>query len=219
MKRRLLYIFALCFSFLLAPSAAAHVSLLYPRGQEVFAPGQEVIIQWQEVIPHTQIDWDLYFSTDGGATWEVLKEGIAVDELTYAWIVPDLMTDEAQIRVVQDNEDVDYEDQSGDFEINDMVTAIDRPDDVQPSVISAFTSYPNPFTDATTLEFTLAQAAPVTIEVFNLLGERVKGLANTTLAAGTHHLRWSPDNQPSGVYLVRIQSGSHIETRKLIRME
>ncbi len=219
MKRLILPLLIFCGTLLPASRAEAHVALHHPVGQETFAPGLQVTIEWEVIIPHNQIDWDLYLSTDGGTTWEVLAEGLPLEQLTYVWTVPDLNTDAAQIRIVQDNTDVDYEDRSGNFTIGDRLTTVETPDDTLPQAISLFTSYPNPFTDATTLEFTLARPATVTLEVFNLLGERVAELANATLPAGTHRIAWNIDGEPSGVYLVRIQSGTHIETRKVLRME
>lgn len=49
---------------------------------------------------------------------------------------------------------------------------------------------PNPFASATTFAFALPQAAPVTLEIFDLSGRRVRMLAMGELAAGAHAIRW-----------------------------
>jgi hypothetical protein len=95
----------------------AHVELDYPTGGESFESGQNVHVTWHIIIPHDQIDWDLYLSLDGGATWEDLQLGIPVGITYYDWTVPEVNTSMARIRIVQDNEILDYTDMSFPFTI------------------------------------------------------------------------------------------------------
>ncbi len=109
------YLFIL-FAFVSLP-VFGHVSLLNPQGGETFTAGEAVQINWQEVIAHNTENWDLYFSQDGGQTWEVIEEDISYSQLTYDWMVPDVATTQAQVKVVQDNPGTDYEDASDNFTI------------------------------------------------------------------------------------------------------
>ena len=84
-------------------SADAHVKLTYPTGGETFNAGDVVDIQWIIEIYHGDCDWDVYFSGDNGATWQPIVENQVVTSLHYNWTVPSTPTNQAVVRVVQDN--------------------------------------------------------------------------------------------------------------------
>jgi hypothetical protein len=54
------------------------------------------------------------------------------------------------------------------------------------------------------------------MEVFSALGEHVATLISEDLSAGTHQTEWDAHSLPGGVYLYRLQSGAHVETRSSI---
>lgn len=95
----------------------AHVALDYPQGGETFTEGEFVIIQWHIVIPHVTLNFDLFFSSDGGATWETIQMDIPADQFSYQWVVPNLETGQARVSVIMDNEGQDYQDESMNFTI------------------------------------------------------------------------------------------------------
>jgi hypothetical protein len=81
-------------------------------------------------------------------------------------------------------------------------------------------NYPNPFNPITTIRFSLPQSGRVVLEIFNLMGQRVRTLLDNTLAAGDHRVVWdgtdgSGHKVASGVYLYRLKSGDNIRTRKM----
>jgi hypothetical protein len=106
-----------------------HVALDYPVGGETYIQGQAVTIQWHIVAFHMQLNWDLYFSSDGGDTWEPIQLDIPVDTLHYTWIVPAVVTSQGRIKIFQDNVEHDYLDVSGDFNIvpNTSPPSLDAP--------------------------------------------------------------------------------------------
>jgi hypothetical protein len=67
-------------------------------------------------------------------------------------------------------------------------------------------AYPNPLRggDQATIEYALPSPATVQLELFDVLGQRVKTLASDSQAAGSHEVTWSPDNLSSGVYFYRL---------------
>ena len=80
---------------------------------------------------------------------------------------------------------------------------------------------PNPFGQATTLTYVLEEQTEVVLEVYNVLGQRVRTLVQEQRAAGVHHVRWEGENQyghpvGSGVYFYRIEAGDFRETRKMV---
>jgi hypothetical protein len=82
-------------------------------------------------------------------------------------------------------------------------------------------NYPNPFNPRTTFAYTLPEAAPVTVRVFNAEGALVRTLLSDAQGSGAHELAWDgqADNGqavPSGVYFGRIDAGGHSETQKVM---
>jgi hypothetical protein len=77
---------------------------------------------------------------------------------------------------------------------------------------------------ATALSFSLAAAGPANIEVYSVGGRRVATITSGWHAAGPHTALWdgrdaSGRSLPSGVYLVRLASGSRAATRKLVLID
>ncbi len=88
-------------------------------------------------------------------------------------------------------------------------------------------NYPNPFNPTTTIEFSIGSGSasqPVQLDVYNVLGARVKTLTTGPLAAGIHRVDWDGTNDfgqhvASGVYFYRLQVGDFAETKKMILMK
>lgn len=80
-------------------------------------------------------------------------------------------------------------------------------------------NYPNPFNPETTIAFTLAQAGPVTLRVFDLRGRLMQTLADGVRPPGTHTLQLRTDGWPSGTYLYRLETpaGSQSRTMTLVK--
>ena len=80
--------------------------------------------------------------------------------------------------------------------------------------------FPTPFNAEVTIPFTLAEAGPVRLVVYNLIGQQVRVLADSWLAAGAHRVRWdgrtaAGAEAASGVYWVVLQAGGIVQTAKL----
>jgi len=82
-------------------------------------------------------------------------------------------------------------------------------------------NYPNPFNPTTTIEFVLARSGQVKIEIFNILGEKVRILVDRHFKTGRYLKHWDGKNDSgkevsSGVYLCRFQTKDFSETKKMI---
>ncbi len=80
-------------------------------------------------------------------------------------------------------------------------------------------NYPNPFNSTTTLSFSLSHTSPVSLTVFNLLGQAVYQADLGRLNAGEHRHLFDARDLPSGVYLVRVQVGDLSQMRKMVLLK
>ena len=79
--------------------------------------------------------------------------------------------------------------------------------------------YPNPFNPTTTIEFSIPQTEFVTVKVYNIAGHEITTLINDELSTGNHSIQWDGSHQPSGVYFVKIESISFVQTRKMVLLK
>jgi hypothetical protein len=76
-------------------------------------------------------------------------------------------------------------------------------------------AYPNPFNPSTTLTFEVPEAAQVRVTVYDVLGRRVRELANGMLSEGIHRVSFDASDLPSGTYLVRFEHPKGATTQVL----
>jgi hypothetical protein len=67
-------------------------------------------------------------------------------------------------------------------------------------------SHPNPFTDFTTIRYSLPADAHVSLEIFNSLGQKLAHPVNAKVSAGQHAVRFDAAKYGSGVYMYRLQT-------------
>ena len=80
-------------------------------------------------------------------------------------------------------------------------------------------NYPNPFNPTTTIHYSLAKAGLVKVELYNMLGQKIRTLVNEYKPAGRYTISFNAENLSSGIYLYQIQAGRFAQTRKMILMK
>ena len=81
-------------------------------------------------------------------------------------------------------------------------------------------NYPNPFNPSTEISFSLPVKSQVSLVIYNMLGQQVRSLVNTTLSAGEHRVVWDgteASGKPvaSGIYLYRLEAGGKAMSKKM----
>lgn len=152
----------------------AHVELSNPEGGEVYYSGNNLTVSWIEVIAHNTLNWDLYFSRDGGATWETVKADIPVEEMSYQWTIPAVGAALGKIKIVQDNVDTDYESISANFTIL-ITTGIG-----ESLNLIQMDLYPNPLVDFTSVKFNNPLHRNHTLSIYNTQGKLVRSIPDIT---------------------------------------
>ena len=103
-----------------------------------------------------------------------------------------------------------------------MDTAIGAPDhDVSPWAFSLQQNYPNPFNAQTTIAYEVPRSGPVSLVLYDLLGQRVTSLVDQWQPAGAYRVSWDGADTKgapvsSGVYLFRLEAGDRAATRCLV---
>ncbi|HZV12210.1 MAG TPA: T9SS type A sorting domain-containing protein, partial [Candidatus Kapabacteria bacterium] len=82
---------------------------------------------------------------------------------------------------------------------------------VAPAVFG-LSAYPNPFSAATTIAFSLPESAPVRLTVYNALGEEVATPVNSEEMPGTHSVAFNASGLQNGTYFYRIAAGKYSQT-------
>ncbi len=79
---------------------------------------------------------------------------------------------------------------------------------------------PNPFNPQTTIRFDLEKGSHVSLSIYDLMGRRIRTLAQGIYSAGSHSVQWDGRDDrgmasPSGLYLVRLESGAKHQVKKM----
>jgi len=93
-----------------------------------------------------------------------------------------------------------------------------------PSEFSLGNAYPNPFNPTTTIDFALPRACHVTLNAYNVTGQRVARLVDRTLDAGWHEVEWNGTNDDgqsvaTGVYFYRLSAQEFTETKEMVLLK
>jgi hypothetical protein len=110
-------------------------------------------------------------------------------------------------------------------EVSASPQGVDDPDGrAIPNSYELNQNYPNPFNPSTTITFGLPARARVSLEVFNLLGQKVRTLAREYKAAGTYQIDWNGRDEngkqvATGVYFYRLQAEDYVAVKKMMLMK
>lgn len=93
-----------------------------------------------------------------------------------------------------------------DFEMNDFAFNLQQ-------------NYPNPFNPNTKIKYSISEQSYVTLKVYNFIGEEVANLFEGLKHAGNYTVTFNGNKLTSGVYFYRLQSGSFVQTKKMILLK
>jgi len=86
-----------------------------------------------------------------------------------------------------------------------------------PENFSLLQNYPNPFNPVTSIKFSLNENAPVSLLIYNIIGEQVASLINNELKEpGNHTINFNASQLSSGTYIYTLKQGENILSRKMI---
>ncbi len=105
------------------------------------------------------------------------------------------------------------------FTLNTTVTGMEDENGQIPSRIELFQNYPNPFNPSTTIKIAIPEAGRYKLDLFNLLGEKVKTISEKDYDAGFYTEILNATGLSSGVYIYKLTGHEMAVDRKLIILQ
>ena len=101
----------------------------------------------------------------------------------------------------------------------DAATGITVSEPERPRSFSFSPVFPNPFNADARLQYRLSRTLPVTIELLDALGRKVRTLLEATRSAGEYTLRIEAGDLPTGVYIIRARAGNWTQQQKILLLK
>jgi hypothetical protein len=77
--------------------------------------------------------------------------------------------------------------------------------------------YPNPAQDLIHISYSIAEAAPTSIDIYNMQGKRFHSVLDKPMQGGEHTVQMNISELPPGIYMISIQNATAVLTRKIVR--
>ena len=80
-------------------------------------------------------------------------------------------------------------------------------------------NYPNPFNNSTLISYVITETGPVTLRVYNALGEEVAVLVNSVKQVGSYNVNFDAGNLPSSIYFYELRANNSVQIKKMILLK
>ena len=171
--------------------------------------------------PLDEVSYQLVYGTDwqdsstyvfSDITTDTSISVLLDDNIQYYWIV---VARDADGFMVGSNNDTP-----------NMVTVgtLSVDDNTVPTVFALHQNYPNPFNPTTQIRYDIPESEFVSINIYDVMGHKIKSLINNNQEAGYRLITWNATNdlgQPvsAGMYIYTIQAGEFRQTRKMVLLK
>ena len=179
-----------------------------------------VVLEWVTESEIENLGFNIYRSTNSNVKFLIINDelipgaGNSSQRHEYEYVDNGLTNG---VKYWYKLEDVDY---SGNTELHGPVSATPMKK-AAPREFRLYPNYPNPFNPVTTISYDLPEEGYVELAVYNMRGEKVTTLMQGKQEAGSYNLNWDGTDRngemvASGIYLLRIVSGSYCKTSKMV---
>jgi len=152
-------------------------------------------------------DMGVYVSTDGGGNWQDFNNGL-----------PDGVQG-MDLNICRVNDVLRVMTHGNGAYERKLLSTIVINSNTDPVTVSSYKleqNYPNPFNPNTTIGFRIYKSGFTTLKVFDVIGNHITTLVERDLQAGEFTVDFDASNLTSGTYFYRLESGSYIESKKMI---
>lgn len=201
------------------------VRLHQPNGGETLQVGSQYSITWEKFDPPGADSFSIFLSIDNGQTFQTIITGLATNDTSYLWTVPDSLSDSCKIMIWAYGPPIsgEQEPRGTAWDFSDSVFAITEPgiEESESRTITDFSLkvFQNPMLSGNVMiQYLLPKASAVKLIMYNSLGQVQQVLVNAVTNAGVHEMNFKND-LPSGVYFIQLQTPEQIITRKIVKIE
>lgn len=143
-------------------------------------------------------------TTDGGTTWSTQNTGATTTMMSVYFTDADTGWAVGNLGTIMHTT-------TGGTGIDEKETFLDLQAD-----LGTIHNAPNPFTNSTTIHFTLTQNSITNLSVYNAAGQKIAVLVDAVLWAGEHSIVFDASDLPAGVYLYRLETGNMTQIRRCV---
>ncbi len=199
-------------------SAPDNFDLLQPDNESYVYP-EEVVLEWEETTdPDNDFTYYRVFVSDDP---DDLEDGyiLSTSNTNYTFTGEVGVQYWWSIMARDDRVNDTWANQPFSFTI-DLNPLGETPTDKLPTQYELTSVHPNPFNPTTSITIGLPDQAHLRLNIYNILGQSVKVLANRRLTAGYHNFTFDGSRLPSGIYIIQAYVADNMnETRKVILMK
>ncbi len=182
--------------------------------QAAFIPFEGVSLLWRTHQERHTLGFELSRAAHPDGPFEPVSPLIASNSSREYQFIDDNVPESVQSALYYKLTAVDLDGQKS-------AQGVIRIDSHVPSEFKLYPNFPNPFNPETTIRFALPVTGQVNVVIFDVLGKRIRTLADSRMPAGYHQLKWDGRNDQgatvaSGSYYLIVQTTDHRESRRLI---
>jgi hypothetical protein len=170
------------------------VNLNWSTATEINNSGFEIERAWSSAS--STLNWDKVGFVNGNGTTTELQ--------SYSFTDDNLTSGKYLYRLKQ----IDFD---GTFEYsNEIEVIVTLPDEFELSQ-----NYPNPFNPSTSIKYQIAASNPVSLKIYDVLGNEVATLVNEVKPVGNYEINFDASSLSSGTYFYKLQAGSFVQINKM----
>jgi uncharacterized protein (TIGR02145 family) len=118
----------------------------------------------------------------------------------------------------------DYSNEQGEYSIQITSTSIDNKNLNNPDHFTLLQNYPNPFNPSTVISYEITQPAVISIEIYNVLGQKIKTLLDKYLTTRSGQVIWDATNDlgqgvSAGVYIYSLKTNNIRINKKMLLID
>jgi len=179
------------------------ITIISPNGGENWKVGTKQTIMWNDIISEN-VKISLYKSD----TLYAKITGSTSSDGSYKWNIPDSLEPSSDYKIFIRS--ISNQNTIGLSENNFTIS---------PDEFLLMQNYPNPFNPNTTIQYSISEKGRVLLEVFDIIGQRIKTLVDEEQDAGLYEISFSSNGLSSGIYLYRMVSGDFVQMKKMILLK
>ncbi len=188
------------------------INVIKPNGGEILEGGNSYEINWSS---NDVEDVKIEYSINNGASWDIVIESTQKTG-AYLWNVPNILSTQGRVKISDVTTPSIYDVSDNTFHIN---YTVDVNDPKYSYDYKLYQNYPNPFNPTTSIEYSVAENAYVTINIYDVLGNIISTLVAEDKVAGHYRVEFDATEIPSGIYFYKVITSEFSATKKMILLK